>query len=292
MPVLIELKDDRSETIHYDSPSYPIYIRRGLLSRYPNYAAPSHWHDDIELIAVLDGEMRYTVNGTVIPLRCGEGILVNSRQMHFGFSDRCTECDFLCVLLHPALLCATPLYEQNFVLPIVRSDAVPYVFLDPAVGWQNSILGHIRAIYASRGLPSTPLRVQAAFASIWALLCENLPPQSAAAPLPGSDLTITRNMVGFIQQNYAQKLTLGAIAAAGAVGQSKCCKLFAQYFGQTPNVYLTRYRLNKSLPLLRRTDLPITEIALSVGFGSASYYAETFRRYFGKSPTEYRREEA
>lgn len=40
MAVLIELNDDRSETIQYDSPDHPIYIRRGILSRYPNYAAP------------------------------------------------------------------------------------------------------------------------------------------------------------------------------------------------------------------------------------------------------------
>ena len=62
MSVFIELNDDRSEKIPYDSPDYPIYIRQGVLSHYPNYAAPSHWHDDIELIAVLDGEMDYHVN--------------------------------------------------------------------------------------------------------------------------------------------------------------------------------------------------------------------------------------
>ena len=52
MTTLIELNDDYSETIHYDRPDYPIYVRRGTLSHYPNYAAPSHWHDDVELINI------------------------------------------------------------------------------------------------------------------------------------------------------------------------------------------------------------------------------------------------
>ena len=72
------------------------------------------------------------------------------------------------------------------------------------------------------------------------------------------------------------------------MGESKCCQLFRRYFSQTPVEYLNRYRLDKSLALLRETDRSITEIALAVGFGGASYYAELFRRQMGQSPTEYR----
>ena len=57
MPIIMELNENYSEKICYDIPQYPAYIRRGLLSQYPNYSAPNHWHDDIELIAVLSGEM-------------------------------------------------------------------------------------------------------------------------------------------------------------------------------------------------------------------------------------------
>ena len=95
-------------------------------------------------------------------------------------------------------------------------------------------------------------------------------------------------MVGFIQKNYKKKISLAEIAASGAVGESKCCRLFAKYFSQSPNQYLNQYRLNKSLDLLLNTDLPITEIALCTGFSGASYYAEMFRRWMGKSPREYR----
>ncbi len=95
-------------------------------------------------------------------------------------------------------------------------------------------------------------------------------------------------MIGFIQQNYAVKITLADIAAAGAVGQSKCCKLFAKYIGQTPNTYLMQYRLDKSTTLLNSTDMTVTEIANAVGFNGSSYYAEAFRKWYGKSPSEYR----
>lgn len=59
MPIIMELNENYSEKICYDTPQYPAYIRRGLLSQYPNHSAPNHWHDDIELIAVLSGFNSY-----------------------------------------------------------------------------------------------------------------------------------------------------------------------------------------------------------------------------------------
>ena len=61
MAVSITLNDDRSEKIRYNYPGYPVYMREALLSQYPEYRAPSHWHDDIEFICVLSGGMKYNV---------------------------------------------------------------------------------------------------------------------------------------------------------------------------------------------------------------------------------------
>ncbi len=289
MSVLIDLRDDRSERVQYDDGGYPIYIRRGILSLYPDYAAPIHWHDDIEFIAVLDGEMDYNVNGAITTLRKGDGIFVNSRQLHFGFSDTRTECAFICILLHPLLLCSTPGYEWDFILPVIRSTT-PYVFLNPDNGWQRDILREIYEIDQCRGQKTTPLKVQSSFSKIWSLLYENILYENPVAYERSADLTAIRNMVGFIQKNYTQKISLQDIALSGAVGQSKCCKLFARFFDLTPNTYLNRYRLGKGLELLRQSDRTVTDIALSVGFGSASYFTEIFHKFYGTSPTEYRRQ--
>lgn len=290
MSILIELKDDYSEKVHYNRSDYPIYIKSGLLSHYPNYAAPNHWHDDIELIVVLDGEMKYNVNGEIINLINGNGILVNSGQMHFGFSDIRSECDFICILLHPMLLCSASSYENDFVLPVIRNNAMPYIFLDSNITWQKIILEQMHFMYTRKDLKTMPLDVKSAFSTIWSLLYDNITPNDNILHPQSNDLSITKNMVGFIQKYYTHKISLTDIAASGAVGQSKCCKLFAKYFNQTPNIYLTQYRLNKSIELLRNTDISITEIAFSVGFSGASYYAETFRKWFCKSPTQFRNE--
>lgn len=286
--VHMELKDDRSEKMSYDYSDYPIISRRLLLSSYPNYSAPIHWHDDIEMIAILSGEAQYNINGEISVLSKGEGILVNARQMHFGFSEEKKECDFLCVLIHPLLLCATPALERDFVLPLINNRNAAFTKLHADIPWQKEIYNEICRIHSVREEKNAPMKILISFAQIWTLLYENTPLENYPKP-QNPELTIVKNIIGFIQQNYAQKLSLADIAASGTVGQSKCCKLFAKYLRQTPNMYLTQYRLDKSTELLKSTNMTITEIALETGFGGASYYAEIFRKCFGLSPTEYRK---
>lgn len=285
---LLELKDDRSEKVRYDCEDYPIYIRRALLSYYPNFAAPIHWHDDIEFIAVLSGEMQYNVNGEIITLKENEGIIVNARQIHFGFSEEQNECDFICILLHPLMLCTTFAYERDFVLPILYNRSAAYIKLNKEIKWQKEIFENVKKMYSAKDSKSAPLKVQSLFLGIWTLLYDNISFETFPKR-QNTDLSILKNMVGFIQQNYSAKITLADIAFAGAVGQSKCCKLFAKYIGQTPNLYLTQYRLGKSAELLKNTDMTVTEVADMTGFGGSNYYAEVFRKWSGKSPSEYRK---
>ena len=283
------VNDDYSEKVQYDDPDYPVMISRDFLSSYPNYAAPSHWHDDIELIAVLSGQMQYSVNGEIFGLCAGEGVFINSRQMHFGFSADREECEFICILLHPMLLGATPAYEHDFVLPVIRRSGLPYLCLHADISWQRQIWALIGRMYEVREQKTAALQVQAAFLLVWSLLYEHIPLEKTTGTLQDGDLVIMKNMIGFIQKNYMDRISLSEIAAAGMVGQSKCCKLFARYLGETPNRYLMQYRLNKSMHMLKNTDKTITEIAMETGFGSGSYYAESFRKWIGKSPREFRK---
>lgn len=289
--MIMNLKDDRSENVRYDYSDYPIYIRRGFLSAYPNYAAPPHWHDDIEFITVLSGHMKYNVNGKIITIGKNEGIIVNTRQIHFGFSSDKKECHFTCVLLHPLLLCTTSAYEHDFILPILNNRNIPFVKLMPNIKWQKDINDEIDRIYSEKDDKTAPMKVQCSFVKIWTLLYENIQPEdtiSSQRADQNTDLSILKNMIGFIQQKYMNKVTLADIAASGAVGQSKCCKLFAKYIEKTPNTYLTQYRLNKSIELLQNTDMTITEIAYAIGYNGSSYYAESLRKWCGKCPTDYR----
>lgn len=281
-------REDHSEDVSYTCSDYPIYISSGMLSDCPNYRFPGHWHDDIELIAVLDGEIDYNVNGEVIHLTQGEGIVVNSKQMHFGFSDNEVECSFICLLLHPILLCNNTAYEKNFVNPIINDSCLSYIFLSKDNSWHRKIYDTILYIKKTEKEKTAPLKVQAAFLYIWSLIYENTD-FSKCGNYDSMNLNIVKNMVGFINSNCQEQISLKDVAASGGVGESKCCKLFRRYLNITPNGYIQQCRFDKSIKLLLETDMSVTEIANIVGFNSSSYFAESFKKKYRITPHEYRK---
>jgi transcriptional regulator GlxA family with amidase domain len=66
-------------------------------------------------------------------------------------------------------------------------------------------------------------------------------------------------------------------------------RAFKQSVANTPHGYLMRRRLERTMELLAGTDLPLSEIALALGFSDQSHCARRFRQHLGISPREYRR---
>lgn len=284
------IKSDRSERVFYDKADYPAYIRKGVLSAYPNYAAESHWHDDIELILILSGQMQYNINGNVVCLKPGEGIFINARQLHFGYSEEKCECVFLCILLHPVLLCSSRAMEQKYVSPILFHEHISFYHLKGTSEWEMQILTSIQTIYNIRNDAVSELKIQRSFFDIWIALCENVISIRQKQISQNHHLSVLKEMISFINQNYTKKLSLSDIALSGKVGKTGCCNIFKKYVNQTPNEYLTELRLRKAIELLKSTDMTVLEISYEVGFSGASYFSETFRKFFGCTPSEYKKE--
>ncbi len=293
----ILLNSDASENIPYNHPSFPVYIGKRQLSNYPNYSAISHWHDDLEFIQIQRGQMNYMVNGQNVTLKEGDGIFINSRQLHHGYSMERQECVFLCVLLHPDLLCANDFFTSTFVLPFLYQQDFSYHLLSADCPDENRILNHIREIYEHyTALPETKKEMNSFFIqSHFFQLFEALYGISHITPEgthPSTQLDTLKAMVGHIQHHYADKITLDDIASSGHCCKSKCSALFHRYLKKSPNQYLMEYRLNKSIELLLNTDESILEIAFQTGFQGSSYFCEAFRKNYAISPRQFRQQKA
>lgn len=93
----------------------------------------------------------------------------------------------------------------------------------------------------------------------------------------------------YIHKHYAENISVDDIALFGGMCRSKCCRLFSQMTGQTPNVYLTHYRIARSCKLLKETNMSISETADACGFQSASHFIAVFKKTIGISPQKYRK---
>lgn len=295
MKTHFEIREDGCEMIRYDFDDYPACIHSGKLSRYPGYTGCNHWHDDLEFTAVLSGSMLYNVSGAIVRLEAGQGIFINSRRYHYCFSPDNTECDYISLLLHPMLLCASPGLEDTFVTPYLSDDAPPFLLLRSGVPFENGILSHIKNIQLHRRDTSAPLRIQELFYRIWLTLYEQVFQHQTNREQPETSnlkLHNLRNMILYIKNNYRDKLTLEDIAKVGFLSKSGCLALFKRYLNETPINFLIDYRLKISTRLLCTTGSSVTEIAYLVGFSNASYFTECFRKLYDCTPLEYRKAHA
>lgn len=85
-----------------------------------------------------------------------------------------------------------------------------------------------------------------------------------------------------------EHITLADIALSGACCKSKCSLLFKKYLRDTPINYTTKLWLRNSLSALLGSNSSIASIAYEYGFNGASYYCETFRKYYGMPPMIYK----
>ena len=54
--------------------------------------------------------------------------------------------------------------------------------------------------------------------------------------------------------------------------------------------YLNRARIRRAEELLRKGDIPVSEVCGMVGYGDHSYFCKVFKKFTGKTPSEFRRQ--
>lgn len=92
----------------------------------------------------------------------------------------------------------------------------------------------------------------------------------------------------YIEQHYAENITVSKLAELGYISSSCFNRKFRNEIGITPIEYLIEVRIEHAKTLLKRKNIPITDIAMRCGFGSNSHFSSCFHNRLGVTPTEYR----
>lgn len=98
--------------------------------------------------------------------------------------------------------------------------------------------------------------------------------------------------VELMAENLEEPLSALEIARRVGLSLRQVERLFLRHLSCTPGRYYMSVRLERARELLRHTNAPILDVALSTGFTSHSYFAQSYRNHFGCSPSEERRSNA
>ncbi len=286
---MADIKSDGSEVLHYDQPDFPVFIRKNTIPPNACFSDISlHWHDDLEFIYVLSGDIGYYVDGEHVVMRAGEGIFVNARHMHL-ICNADLGCTLLCIIFPPTVLCSTEFIASKMVNPVLNAKELAYLLLSEQVPWQKEILTEIKEIYDNSLQENGEPDIMAAIYRLWGTLYRNIDVKTVEKH-KDENLILMKRMLDYLYENYDKKITLNDICARAGIGKNKCTELFHRYTNMSPMDYLRNYRVEKGVELLRETDLSVTEIAYEVGMSGASYFAESLRKYRGCSPLQIRKD--
>ncbi|WP_248307164.1 AraC family transcriptional regulator [Devosia sp. 1635] len=151
----------------------------------------------------------------------------------------------------------------------------------------SSALQKLWSLSHEEGAPSR-LLAQAAGCEILAELCR-LGGEPFAPPRGGLAPWAQRRSLELMRARLSEDISLEELAAEARLSPFHFARMFKQSIGVPPRVYLTRMRVETACELLEMTDLPVTDIALEVGYSSNQVLARVFAKHRHMSPTEYRR---
>jgi AraC-like DNA-binding protein len=110
-------------------------------------------------------------------------------------------------------------------------------------------------------------------------------PMKAASPT--DDWVATS--IDYIHLYYKEGITVADIAEHVGIHRSHFSNVFHQKVGIRPHRYLTNLIMTEAMKIVQTTALPISHIALSLGYSDVYSFTHAFKRYHGHSPSSYRK---
>jgi AraC-like DNA-binding protein len=110
--------------------------------------------------------------------------------------------------------------------------------------------------------------------------------QPTVSPLPRWRL---KRVLEYVNANLDKTLSLADLAAVTGLSRMHFAAQFRAATGYRPHEYLLYQRIESAKLMLSGTDMPLAQVALSVGFQAQPHFSTVFKRLTGQSPARWRR---
>ncbi|MBQ8548803.1 MAG: helix-turn-helix domain-containing protein [Lachnospiraceae bacterium] len=248
-----------------------------------------HWHEEAEIIVIKKGEGIVSVDLTEYHVQTGDIIFVMSGQLHSITQFESSSMEYENIFFKPRLLKASgnDLCWDRFLSPLLTATfSVPVIFRADTPLYPT-LAGQIQAIDTL--CDKKPAGYQLAVKGHLFLMFYTLSSEGISYALPDRKrLDKIKTVISYVEEHYAQTITIEEMAALCYFSKSYFMKFFKESMGTSFVTYLNDYRLEAAAKLLRATDDNVLEIANACGFDNLSYFNRSFKKKHGITPGKYR----
>ena len=246
-----------------------------------------HWHEKIELLYFIKGEVLIKCNLLEMQAKEGDLIVVNSNELHQGyFISKSVE--YFCIIFDTSLLQSRNIdtCEVKYISPISKN----HILFRNKIEKNKQVTKLIREFvneYETKKI-GYEMAVKATLYQLLVILLRNHIQLTLTTKEYDSRM---RNLKRFncvfeyIEKNYGEKITIDQLCSMVNISRFHFCRVFKSITEKTPLEYLNQLRINKSYHLLKNGDVNITEAAMACGFDDMNYFSRMFKKYRKESPS-------
>lgn len=266
----------RYEDHHLEDRALPFIYKQRSAPPTRGMLGSSNWHENIELLYVIEGSGAISNNGQVLSVGVGDVAVINANHLHALAVDG--EPMVYRYLIVDRAFCLANGFDTNAIrfAPLIRD------------GGLRMLLEELHAAYGAAEAPYRTLRIRSAVLRLMVALCNGYGTPLQRSEHEEGSIAHVKAAIDYIRASYGKSFSLDDVAAF--VGMNKCylSREFHKYTGYTFVAYVNRTRCKMAQRLLLDGGLSIREVGERCGFESPSYFARSFQRYVGMLPGEYR----
>ena len=255
---------------------------------HPKYEMAYHWHSEIELIRILEGSLKLTLDNKDYYVSASNIIFVNSETVHGATPNNCV---YECIVFNASYLCINEdecrTFIDNMLNHTVYADEIHNSSETEFCGIINKLFETIKR--RDKGYTFT---VTGCLYDLFGLILnrEMYSKNLSIKSVHNEKNVITlKKALAYIRNSYDAQMTLQDIADSAGISPKYLCTFFKEMTGKSPFEYLNAYRVERAARKLINTDLPVTQIAYMCGFNDLSYFIKTFKRIKGVTPKNFRK---
>ena len=278
-----------NELLQRGTMDFPIELYE-IDEHHPRYEMVSHWHTELEMIHILNGEMNVRLNNSTYTAKQNDILFVNPEIIHAATPD---DCRYECIVFDISYLSSAFEGSRYFFEGLLDNEYL----INEYIPFDNSEIHNlVRNVFNLMKNKSSGYKFKVIgemYKMFGEIIDSHLYSNITGVTELGADKNMhkLKNVLVFMRDNYDKPISLSDMADAADMESKYFCYFFKEMTRKSPVEYLNTYRVEKAARKLITSDISVTDVAFACGFNDLSYFIKTFKAYKGVTPARFRRGE-
>ncbi|MDR6549216.1 AraC family transcriptional regulator [Paenibacillus qinlingensis] len=248
-----------------------------------------HMHDALEVSIALDQGMKYKIGDAIYYAGPGDIFLLRPFEPHWNLiQEEGQTSRWIMLLFSPSFVGFVP-RGSSLLTPFYMSNTSPLIPADTVYAQTVQRLAIDALEEEKQALPSWELQQQTLMIQMLVHMQRYYVTNNLDQSQEDSSSSGIIQAIKYVMTHWSEDLDMDLVIAQSHLKKTWFYTKFREVTGLTPNEFIVRLRLQYAGHMLHATTKSITEIALTCGFGSASYFNKVFKTFHQMTPRAYRK---